>query len=328
MSFSGEVRSELAGIVPTARHCQLAEIAAFVQLLRKKESLDNSDNSDNAPLSFWTDSEAAADLLFTLIQKAYNIVLVVERTESRRRGRGSGYLLTLADSERAEALLRSVGHGSLLRMECCRKSYLRGAFLAAGSVSDPEKSYHLEIVCPCAETAGQIRSVMRSIGLDAKTVLRKKDHVVYLKEGDQIVSFLGFVGASISFLNIENVRVLKEMRGNVNRIVNCETANLNKTIVSAVRQIEDIRFLRDHGGFSDLPDSLREMAEVRLAHPDAPLTELGSYLNPVIGKSGVNHRLRKLGQIAQKRRSEYEEKQKYGKRAVFPAGACAEEELL
>ena len=142
MSFSGEVRSELAGIVPTARHCQLAEIAAFVQLLRKKEGLDNSDNSDNAPLSFWTDSEAAADLLFTLIQKAYNIVLVVERTESRRRGRGSGYLLTLADSDRAEALLRSVGHGSLLRMECCRKSYLRGAFLAAGSVSDPEKSYH------------------------------------------------------------------------------------------------------------------------------------------------------------------------------------------
>ncbi|MDO5702913.1 MAG: DNA-binding protein WhiA [Lachnospiraceae bacterium] len=300
MSFSGDVKRELMDIIPASRHCRIAEIAAFVHLPGGREK----EEAEGAELSFYTDSPEVADLLFTLVSKVYNIGLVITETEGRRRGRGKGRLLWTDDSDRAAALMASVEHPSLLRMECCRKAYLRGAFLAAGSVSDPEKSYHLEIVCPSAEAAHTVQGAMKGIGIDAKTVIRKTDHVVYLKEGDSIVSFLGAMGASISFLNLESVRVMKEMRMSVNRIVNCETANLSKTIESAVRQLEDIAFIRDNGGFADLPDTLREMAEVRLAYPDATLAELGTFLDPAIGKSGVNHRLRKLGAIAEKRRAQ------------------------
>lgn len=300
MSFSGDVKRELMAVVPSSRHCRIAEIAAFVHLLGGKAR----PGAEGAVLSFCTDSEEVADLLFTLVSKVYNICLDITETEGRRRGHGKGRLLWTDDADRAEALLASVDHPSLLRMECCRKAYLRGAFLAAGSVSDPEKSYHLEIVCQSAETAKMVQGAMSGIGIEAKTVIRKTDHVVYLKEGDRIVSCLGAMGASISFLNLESVRVMKEMRSNVNRIVNCETANLSKTIESAVRQLEDIAYIRDNGGFADLPDTLREMAEVRLAYPDATLAELGTFLDPAIGKSGVNHRLRKLGAIAEKRRAQ------------------------
>ena len=297
MSFSSEVKKELLEIVPSARHCLLAELSALLMILRPGEE------EERRGVLARTESEGTASLLFTLFRKAYNIVPVVTQTESRKRGRGVSYEIACGGGITPEEVKKSLGHSSLLRLACCVRSFLRGAFLAAGSVSDPEKSYHLEIVCEERGTSEAVQSAMRSLMLDAKIVLRKDDHVVYLKEGDQIVTLLGEMGASISFLNIESVRVMKEMRGSVNRIVNCETANLNKTVVSAVRQMDDIRYIRDHGGFGDLPDALREMAEVRLAHPDAPLAELGQYLDPPIGKSGVNHRLRKLGGIAEKMRA-------------------------
>lgn len=303
MSFSGEVKEELAGIVPGPRHCRIAEAAAFVRFIGVME-----ENEDQAPslMGFRTDRTGVATLLFTLFQRTYNIGLVIGETEGKRRPRGPALSVRMPDGVSSEEVLQSISHGSMLQMECCRNAFLRGAFLSAGSVSDPEKSYHLEIVCPDAGTAGIVRDTMKRQGLDAKVVIRKKDHVVYLKEGDQIVELLGMMGASISFLNVENVRVMKEMRSSVNRQVNCETANLNKIIVSAYRQIEDICYIRDHVGFGELPDALREMAEVRLAYPDVPLAELGRYLNPVIGKSGVNHRLRKLSSIADKKRREAE----------------------
>lgn len=300
MSFSGDVKRELVEILPSSRHCQIAELAALIRFLG-----DGTDQEDrSAALSIRTDREDTANLVFTLMRKAFNMDLVLSPKERGKRGRDLYGLSASPGEGRIGDVRKALGHSSLLRLPCCRQAFLRGAFLGAGSVSDPEKSYHLEIVCPEEESAELVRDTMRGIGLDARIVLRKKNHVVYLKEGDQIVSLLGAMGGSISFLNLESVRVLKEMRGSVNRIVNCETANLNKTIVSAVRQIEDIRFIRDNGGFGDLPESLREMAEIRLQYPDAPLTELGTYLDPVLGKSGVNHRLRKLSSIAQKRRGE------------------------
>jgi len=187
----------------------------------------------------------------------------------------------------------------VVQRQCCKRAFLRGAFLASGSISDPNRFYHLEIVCPDAPRAEQVQELLKSFGIDARIVLRKNHHVVYMKEGAQIVEMLGIMEANIALMNLENVRILKEMRGSVNRKVNCETANINKTVSAAIRQIEDIRYIEETTGFSSLPEPLEQMARLRLQYPEASLLELGKMLTPVVGKSGVNHRLRKLKEIAE-----------------------------
>jgi len=190
--------------------------------------------------------------------------------------------------------------GLLVKSSCCKRAFLRGAYLAAGSMSDPNKSYHVEIVCPSEVQANQIMKMLQDFGLDAKTVLRKKYYVVYMKEGENIADFLNIIEAHKALMEFENLRILKEMRNSVNRRVNCETANITKTVTAATRQIEDIEYIRDHYGLRNLPENLRQIAEIRLEYPDAPLKELGSYLDPPVGKSGVNHRLRKISELADK----------------------------
>ena len=192
-----------------------------------------------------------------------------------------------------------VVNGLLLQQSCCKRAYIRGAFLAGGSISDPNKAYHFEIVCRTMEQAAQLRDTINSFSMDAKIVERKKHYVVYLKEGSQIVDILNVMEAHVALMELENVRILKEMRNSVNRQVNCETANISKTVNAAVKQLEDITFIRDRAGLDSLPDNLREMALLRLERPEAPLKELGTYLNPPVGKSSVNHRLRKISEIAE-----------------------------
>ncbi len=294
MSFSGDVKKELSGVIPQARHCQLAEAAALLMLAGRGPAA----GEDGVILR--TENRAAARKLFTLLQQAFNMDVVISENPKTR---GETVTVSVPDPEKRNAVRKSVSHASLLNQECCRRAFLRGAFIAAGSLSAPEKYYHFEIVCPDGGTAETVRSVMNACGYEARTVLRKKDHVVYLKEGDVIAELLGAMGASISFLNIENIRILKEMRGSINRQCNCETANLNRTIVTSVRQVEDIRYIRDHGGFGALTPSLRQMAEARLDNPEATLQELADSLEPRIGKSGANHRLRKLSAIADEMRS-------------------------
>lgn len=186
----------------------------------------------------------------------------------------------------------------ILQQNCCRRAYLRGAFLTSGSISDPEKFYHFELVCSDQKQAGQLKELIRGFSVDAKVVERKKYYVVYVKEGAQIVELLGLMGAGISLMKLENVRILKEMRNSVNRKVNCETANINKTVHAALKQMEDIRYIRDMRGLSSLPEGLEEIARLRLEFPEATLKELGMMLKPPVGKSGVNHRLRKISGIA------------------------------
>ena len=171
-------------------------------------------------------------------------------------------------------------------------------------MSDPSKSYHFEIVCSSMPMAEQIRDLMCGFSMDAKIVQRKKTYVVYLKEGSQIVDILNIMEAHVSLMALENVRILKEMRNSVNRKVNCETANINKTVSAAVKQVEDITYLRDTIGFDKMPEGLVEAALARLANPDATLKELGAMLIPPVGKSGINHRLRKLSELADKVRRE------------------------
>ena len=176
--------------------------------------------------------------------------------------------------------------------------------MAAGSVNNPEKSYHIEIVCGSKSKAEQIKDIINSFGLESKVINRKKSYVVYLKEGAQIVDLLNIMEAPVALMELENVRILKEMRNSVNRMVNCETANINKTVSAAVKQTEDIQFIHNTMGLNKLPDNLREIAEVRLAYPNATLKELGDLLSVPLGKSGVNHRLRKLSEIAEKLKEE------------------------
>ncbi len=169
-------------------------------------------------------------------------------------------------------------------------------------MSDPQKSYHLEIVCAGERQAGQLRDIMRTFIPDAKVVQRKKYFICYIKEGAQIVDTLNVMGAHAALMNLENVRIVKEMRNSVNRKVNCETANINKTVSAAVRQLEDIRLIEERKGLSFLPDNLRQVARLRLECPDMPLKELGEELHPPVGKSGVNHRFRKINEIARQLR--------------------------
>jgi hypothetical protein len=190
----------------------------------------------------------------------------------------------------------------VIQQTCCRRSFIRGTFLAAGSMSDPNKSYHFEIVCASEVLSHQIQEIICGFSMDAKIIRRKKAYVVYLKEGSQIVDILNIMEAHISLMELENVRILKEMRNTVNRKVNCETANINKTVSASVKQMEDITYLRDTIGFGKLSEGLEEVALARLAHPDATLKELGGLLSPPVGKSGVNHRLRKLSEMAEQAR--------------------------
>ena len=174
-------------------------------------------------------------------------------------------------------------------------------------MSDPNKSYHFEIVCSSEAKARQIQELIGSFDMDAKIVCRKRYFVVYLKEGAQIVDLLNVMEAHVALMDLENVRILKEMRNSVNRKVNCETANIHKTVSAAVKQTEDIRYLKAAGGFSDLSEELLETADLRLENPEASLKELGLMHNPPIGKSGVNHRLRKLSNLAETLRGSKEE---------------------
>ena len=170
--------------------------------------------------------------------------------------------------------------------------------MAAGSMSDPNKAYHFEIACRNEAQAVQMQEIINSFDSDAKIVERKGHQVVYLKEGSQIVDMLNVMEAYVSLMNLENIRILKEMRNSINRRVNCETANIAKTVNAATKQLEDINLIKEIVGLSKLPPALRQMAEVRLEYPEATLKELGQYLEPPVGKSGVNHRLRKLSEIA------------------------------
>ncbi|HJB88072.1 MAG TPA: DNA-binding protein WhiA [Candidatus Blautia excrementigallinarum] len=313
MSFSGTVKEELSRQISTARHCRIAETAALLSLCGRF-------TADGA-LRMQTENSAVIRKYFTLVQKTFNIETEIAVRENRQMKKGHIYYVEIKD----DALIRTVllatklsreqnsggalvlNNSLLIQQTCCKRAFIRGAFLASGSISDPEKGYHFEIVCPDERKAGQLQELIRSFGIDAKVVVRKKSHVVYVKEGAQIVDILAVMEANMALMNLENIRILKEMRNTVNRKVNCEMANINKTVSAAVKQIEDIKLIEEKKGFQSLNDGLAEIAELRLQYPEATLKELGMMLNPQVGKSGVNHRLRKLSAIADELRVNKEE---------------------
>ena len=309
MSFSSDVKEELGKYVSRNRHCQIAEFAAIIHY----QGQLNRGEDGQLQLQILTENTSVLRKSFTILNKAFKIETSEMEEECLQNHKNSVYTIVLEREEDIMSIFHAIklidGEGVLhdlrdrinseiLEQYCCRRAFMRGAFLCIGSMSDPMKGYHLELVCNTKQQAEQIREVLVWFELDAKIVTRKKYFVVYIKEGSNIVDFLGICKARVALMNLENLRIVKEMRNTINRKVNCETANIAKTVNAAAKQIEDIIFIRDHIGFSKLPDNLKEMAQVRLDHPESSLKELGQYLDPPVGKSGVNHRLRKLCEIA------------------------------
>ena len=314
MSFSSEVKEELSEQIASGRHCRLAETAAILSLCGKIVITEN----DRYCVKIQTENLAVARKYFTLVEKTFNIEAVIHVRKNVYLKKSNVYRVEVPSHEDTVRILQatkfmspeqeiaddlSVMSRLVIQKECCKRAFLRGTFLAAGSISDPEKGYHLEIVCSRPLQAQQILEILTEFEIEGRIVQRKKYYVVYIKEGAGISDFLNVVEAHVALMEFENSRIVREVRNTVNRRVNCETANITKTVTAAARQVDDILFLQQKYGFEKLPVSLRQMAEVRLEYPEEPLKELWMYLVPPVGKSGVKHRLRKLCELADAMRS-------------------------
>ena len=314
MSFSGDIKEELSTAGKESRHCQIAELASIISMCGAVAINSRGEYL----LKIHTENLAVSRKYFTLLEKTFNIDVGASQEILEKQGKSHTYSFILEEEQKVYKILQTVKllsaedevlsfeqpvNTMLIKNSCCQRAFLRGAFLTAGSMSDPEKSYHLELVCTNEMQAIQLRDIIQGFQVEAKIVLRKKYYVVYLKEGGGISDLLNIMEAHVSLMEFENQRIVKEMRNSINRRVNCEAANITKTVTASSKQIEDILLIRDNYGFNNLQDSLREIAEVRLDYPDATLKELGQYLNPPVGKSGVNHRLRKLSELADRIRT-------------------------
>lgn len=304
MSFASETKKELTQI-ETDDNCLKAEVSA---LIRMNGTL--SFTNRQLSLDVQTENAAIARRLYTIVKKLYpyNVELLVRKKMRLKKNNvyicrvreGARELLTDLDILSEDFQLNHSISSSLLAKRDQKRAYLRGAFLAGGSVNNPETSaYHLEIYSLYKDHGEALADLMNKFNLNAKTIERKKGFVTYLKEAEKISDFLGIVGSVQAMLKFEDVRIVRDMRNSVNRIVNCETANLNKTIGAAIRQVDNIRFIDNTIGLDQLPDKLKEIARLRVEYQDVTLKELGEMVSTgTVSKSGVNHRLRKIDEIA------------------------------
>jgi len=297
MSFSSETKSELARLNLDKKCCRAVALATFLEaggeFVEKRNKLSFVFSSENA---------AVARKIFKLSKELLGCKPVISVSRRKNFRKNNVYSVRIpADREVREAvshMVVSVEDNPL--PQCCSRVFLRFVFLAAGSVINPQRTYHLEITTPKEVNAERIAGVMGSFGLKPGISRRKQWYVIYLKDADQISDFLNIIGAHTALLNLESIRTIKGMRNKVNRLINCETANINKSINASLRQIKNINLIKRTIGLNCLPENLSEVAVLRLEHPDATLKELGEMLDPPVGKSGVNHRMRKIEKIAEK----------------------------
>ncbi len=309
MSYSSKIKDELSRVMPSARHCLIAELSAIISL--SGTLAENTQDISN--LTVKTEHSGVARKYFTLLKKTFNISTDIEIDNNTRGSYKHIYAVELNDNKQIDTVLKAVKlskeelelyDSTLLTKSCCKRAYIRGAFLASGSVTNPEKSYHMELVCQTRARADKLTEIFLSLGIEARIIMRKKSYIVYIKEGDMIVEALGLMEAPSSLMELENVRILKGVRNDINRRVNCETANITKTVSAASRQLEEINYIKNTVGLKKLPDNLRQIALLRLKHNEASLKELGELLEPRVGKSGINHRMQKIMDYAQRLREE------------------------
>lgn len=313
MSFSIKVKNELANHISNATHCRIAELAALISMCGSVMI----DENNNYKIRIKTETQPTAEKIKKLLWKTFKVDVDISTRENAYSKVGRTYTLLVGDHQQALKILQatklinenneigenfSITNNIVIMKDCRKRAFIRGAFMAAGSISDPNKSYHFEIKCNSEKKANQLIELLENYNIDGKMVARKGGYVVYIKEGEGIVDVLNVMEAHVSLMEMENVRILKGMSNYYNRQVNCETANIKKTVATSVRQIDDIDFIIQNKGIDYLPEKLQDIAWVRKENPDASLQELGEMLDPPLGKSGVNHRLRKICQIAQELR--------------------------
>ncbi|WP_374988552.1 DNA-binding protein WhiA [Priestia megaterium] len=309
MSFASETKKELTNL-EVKDCCAKAELSA---LIRMNGSLSFSNKKFTVDVQ--TENAAIARRIYVLLKKNYDVSVELLVRKKMRLKKNNVYIVRLVEKTRMLLEdLKIVEEGftfthrispELVQKKCCKRSYLRGAFLAGGSINNPEtSSYHLEIFSLYEEHNEALCNLMNKFQLNSKTLERKKGYINYLKEAEKITEFLNIIGAHNALLRFEDVRIVRDMRNSVNRLVNCETANLNKTIGAAIRQVENIRYIDETAGLDILPEKLREIARLRVEYQDVTLKELGEMVaGGQISKSGINHRLRKIDQIADKLRA-------------------------
>lgn len=309
MSFSSEIKNEISSCSEGARHCNIAEIAAIINLCGYVVIYNKFIN-----IKIQTENITVAKRYFTLLNTTFNTKAEVSSKKNYPLKSNSIYFVVVKDNMIAQKILLCTGlikknnskfymfngiDDIIVKKVCCKRAYIKAAFLASGSISDPHKTYHLEFVNTSYQHTKDLQKLIAYFDIEAKIIQRKAHYILYLKEAEKIVDLLNVMGAYVALMNLENLRIFKDMRNNVNRQVNCETANLSKTISAAVKQVEDIKYIQNTIGLDSLPDMLREVAVKRLMFQDLTLKELGQKLIPTVGKSGVNHRLKKISSIAE-----------------------------
>lgn len=309
MSFSSKVKGEICRYNDISKDEALSEITAIM-----KVSGTLAFSGKGLKFRITTENPASARLAFSILKDYFNIhaKLMVKKSNSLKKN--NIYMVVIDEEMGVKNLLEITGiltevdgilsldysiDNKFIDTEDKKRAFIRGAFIGGGSVSNPEKTYHLEFVAHSEEFANDLKNVINHYKLNSKVIKRKNSFIVYIKEVEKIQDMLSVLGAHTCLLEMENIRIVKEMRNNVNRLVNCETANLSKTVNAAVRQVESIKYIDSTVGISRLPKNLQEIAYLRLENPEESLKELGEMLDPPVGKSGVNHRLRKIEKIAQ-----------------------------
>jgi len=305
MSFSSDVKQELALVKPEKSCCGLSEICGLFSVMGSLSLL----GLGRVNVQFSNESLAVCRRAYTLLVQTMHLTPQIHYVTNNRFGGKRKCVLTLGPIQ-SPVLLHALGmmekheDGTYsyrsatprlsITRQCCMRAYLRGIMLGGGTMSNPGQSYHLELPCPDPDTQNLMAKCLQRMGLPIRISERREHRYLYFKQSDQIVQFLTILGAHHSVMEIEDLRVKRQVLENVNRALNCDNANLAKQMDASRAQIEAIRTLKESDRLSALPPSLPEIALVRLENPDATLTELGQMLHPPIGKSGVNHRMRRL----------------------------------
>lgn len=311
MSFSSETKNELSRLKLESESLELAELSSF---MRMNGSVSLSSNR-GTEIEFLTENSAVARRLFTLVKKLYGVFTEVSVSKNTQLKKNNLYSIKIKDTDSANDFLKKVHmvddeHNvfslnynvpkSLLKNTEEVRAYIRAAFLAAGSITNPEKGYHLEYVSNTREHAKGLSSLINSFGVNSKVIKRKETYVCYVKDSEKISDCLNVMGAFQALLKYEDVRAMKDFRNGINRLVNCETANLSKTVEASMRQIYAIEKIDNTIGISSLPENLREIAYLRLSNEELSLAELGKLMIPEVSKAVVNQRLRRIEKISEK----------------------------
>ena len=317
MSFASDTKNELARIQPEKKCCMLAEISGF---LRVAGSI-GLQGLGKFNIRITTENPAVARHYKKLLQDYFGIETKLEIGEGKavgkaRNGKKYAYSITIDPENLSEQILRETGmllikegnnyfsdgiYDGLIRTKCCKKAYLRGVFMGAGTMSNPEKNYDLEFVVGSETMATDLRKLINSfVDLSCKSLKRGKRYVVYMKKADYISDTLAIMGASNQVFAMEEIRIKKAMVNSAKRSVNCDNANMDKTIEASIRQTAAIRKIDEKIGINALPEKLREVARLRLENPDISITALGELCNPPLKKSGINNRMKKIEETAAK----------------------------